>query len=156
MNGGDKGLEQIWIHIKQGHKKLFLGALYIPPSTSATTHELHMSVLNEIYEMADNNTTLMLSADFNLPRLTWTQSKLIDNTYLPDCIPGQAEDITMETCDKMGLMQINGSVNNNNRILDLFWTNAPGNCVCYLSEDNFLRNESHHKALRIDFEFSTQ
>lgn len=129
LKADDQGCEQIWVQIKNRQKKVFLGIMYIPPSSNTITYERHMTVLKQINQMADSNTMIILSGDFNLPQLTWAQSDLIENTYFPINISSTVEDITMETCNEIGLMQINGCVNDNERILDLFWTNEPDICV---------------------------
>lgn len=58
----------------------------------------------------------------------------------------------IETCHDIGLMQINNVLNDNDRILDLFWTNEPDICFSRICDNNILSNETHHKALNIDIE----
>lgn len=59
----------------------------------------------------------------------------------------------MESCNELGLIQINNLLNDNDRILDLCWTNETDICECRQSSDNFLKNETHHKSLEIEIEF---
>ncbi|XP_037025274.1 uncharacterized protein LOC119066749 [Bradysia coprophila] len=144
--GDSHGCEQIYAEVKEGIRTLILGAIYIPPDSKI--YELHMGIVTQIYDGFDENTTFILYGDFNLPQLTWTQTT--PNTYLPTKITNNAGKLTTEICTRMGLQQINCVLNDNNRILDLVWTNRPENCVCYVSSSNFLKNESHHKAMRIE------
>lgn len=50
-------------------------------------------------------------------------------------------------------MQINPVLNDNDRMLDLVWTNDPDKCFCKECSDNILSNEIHHKALKIEIDF---
>lgn len=111
-----------------------------------------MNLAKNVCEKADKNTTIILYGDFNLPSLNWTQSDIFENTFIPINMSNQCEEITIETCHDIGLYQMNNVINDNNRILDLFWTNEPDICVCQICKNNILYNEVHHKAIKVDME----
>lgn len=153
ITGEPYGCEQLWCIIKNKEKKIFLGVLYIPPNSTEIIYEKHMSLAKNVCEKADNQTTIVLYGDFNLPLLQWTQSEIIESTYFPVNIT--YEENTIDSCNDNGLFQINSVLNDNNRILDLVWTNEPNFCVCQICDDNILHNEKHHKALEIQIDFET-
>lgn len=92
------------------------------------------------------DTTIALYGHFNLRMLNWTQS-------LATNITSKTEKNTIEVFNESGLMQINSILNDNDRMLDLVWTNEPDICFCKLCDDNILHNEVHHKSLNIEIEF---
>ncbi|XP_037052462.1 uncharacterized protein LOC119085996 [Bradysia coprophila] len=146
LRGDNHGCEQLYVEVETSNKKLLLGALYIPPNTG--TYELHTTIVKQISQRSGDGTTFILYGDFNLPHLTWTQSS--PNSYFPTKYTNRAGTITTEICSDLGLKQINCCLNNHNRIRDLLWTNKPEECICYVCNYDFLTNESHHKALRIE------
>lgn len=130
------GCEQIWIQIKMKNKKLLIGSLYIPPGSCIFTYNRHMNIAKKICDKADKGSTIILYGDFNLPSLQWIQSDIFENVYIPINLSNQIEETTIEMCNDLGLFQINSVLNDNNRILDLFWINEPDIGECGICENN--------------------
>lgn len=123
LSGEGDQCEQIWIKIETKKKKLFLGVLYIPPNSTAVVYERHMNLIKNVCDMVDIDTTIALYGDFNLPMLNWTQSDICESTYFATNITNKTEENTIDTLNEKGLVQINYILNDNDRILDLVWTN---------------------------------
>lgn len=153
LSGESNGCEQIWIKIKSKSKNLFLGVLYIPPNSCTDLYLRHSNIIKNVCDLADIETTVALYGDFNMPMIKWTQSDICESTYFAINITNQIEHDTIDSFSEIALMQINYILNDNNRILDLVWTNEPDVCFCKICDDNILTNESHHKALNIEIEF---
>lgn len=83
LSGEEYGCEQLWIQINCKPKKLFLGVLYIPPNSNDITYMNHMKIVKDVCKIADNETTIALYGDFNMPMLEWYQSDIIESTYFP-------------------------------------------------------------------------
>lgn len=130
LSGENNGCEQLWIQIKNRNKKLFLCVLYIPPNSNPNLYENHLSIIKNVCKMVDINTSVVIYGDFNLPMLNWIKSDICEATYFPINISNQSEEITVDSFNEIGLMQINYVLNENNRILDLAWTNEPDVCFC--------------------------
>lgn len=59
------------------------------------------------------------------------------------------ELVVIDTCHELGLFQINENYNDNNRLLDLIWTNDVDMLSCNMCNNPLLGLESHHPALEI-------
>lgn len=129
-----------------------MGVLYIPPTSCCVTYNRHMNLVKNVCKGADKDTNIILYGDFNLPTLNWMQSDIFENTFIPINVSNPSEEITIEICNEIGLLQVNNVTNDNNHILDLLWTNEPDNCICRICDNNILYNEVHHKALKVDLE----
>lgn len=154
LSAEPEGCEQIWIKIKNNNKIFLLGALYIPPSSCSAVYHRHLNVVKKVCENVNSETTVILYGDFNLPSLKWIASDIFENSYIPINVTNEVEQITIESCNDLGLHQMNNVLNDNCRILDLFWINEPDICVCRKCDNNILYNEVHHKALKIEVEFT--
>lgn len=154
LNGEQDGCEQIWIKIKNKNKLILMGCLYIPPASSCAIYDINLSLVKQICDCnsADKNTTVVLYGDFNLPTLKWIQSDIYENTLIPINVTNQTEETTIDSCNEIGLFQMNSILNDNDHILDLFWINEPDICVVQFCENNVLYNETHHKALSIEMD----
>ena len=83
LNGEPSGCEQLWCMIKNKNRKILLGVLYIPPNSPEIIYEKHMTLVKDVCNTADDQTTIFLYGDFNLPLLQWTKSDIIESTYFP-------------------------------------------------------------------------
>lgn len=152
-SGDIDGCEQIWVKVSHNHKILLIGSLYIPPSSPANLYENHLKIIKTICNAANNDSSILLFGDFNLPLLRWQQNDDIINTYIPININSPEETITDE-CHDIGLFQINYHYNDNDKLLDLLWTNEPELSECLECYNYLLTNEIHHKAIVTNFDFN--
>lgn len=89
--------------------------------------------------MTNDKFTTLLFGDFNMPNLKWIQSDILESIYIPLNFNNNNDENTIESIGNNGLMQINSVMNDNNRMLDLVWTNEPDLCICKMCHDNILK-----------------
>jgi len=148
---GEKyGAEQVWVKVKCQSQTIILVELYIRPDSPFEVYNAHMNALNEVASLMETGDILILSGDFNLPQLTWFVDEVEDPNIAIAINAGRnKEQIVIDTCHNLGLYQINKIYNDNDRMLDLIWTNDPDFFTCCISESPLLRHEIHHPALEI-------
>ena len=163
LHGEENGCEQLWVKLTMRERNVYLGALYVSPGSNASLYEINMNMTRQLHSLVDTNDTIIFCGDFNLPQLQWERSQstndniadispiLNQNSLHPVNVVGVIDENVIDTCQDIGLSQINGHLNDNNRILDLIWSNDPDDSSCNICVNHLLRNESHHKALTIDF-----
>jgi len=151
--GENVGCEHLWIKISNNTQNIIIGSLYIPPASKPERYLRNMNYAKSIIEKANSDTTVILLGDFNLTNLNWIKTDELSNTFIPTNITSDEENITMDSCHDLGLNQINYHRNDNNRLLDLIWTNDPDNCSCIICPNHLLKNEIHHKALTLEMSF---
>lgn len=149
--GEENGCEQVWVKINNKNHHLTVASIYIPPAQSIEVYKAHMLCIYQTLEKIKHETDILIYGDFNLPRLNW-QIEEITNSLIPVNITTAEECEVVNNCHENGLFQINGIPNDNNRILDLLWTNNIDNFNCVLCRNHLLSNEIHHKAITVDFD----
>lgn len=151
LSGDEFGCEQIWTKVQIKNHTILIGSLYIPPQSSISLYAAHLTLINKVINSPDNESTIFLFGDFNLPNIKWQKSDDDDNFYIPINNLSVVEKLVIDKCIDLGLHQMNFHKNDNNRILDLIWSNDPEQISCNLCIDNILKNEIHHKAIIITY-----
>ena len=124
--------------------------IYIRPQSTIEVYEAHMKALRDITEMMSSEDILVLSGDFNLPKLSWFTDEMDDpEIAIPINASGKRELTILDTCHELGLHQINKICNDNHTMLDLIWTNCVELVSCLSSEYHLLKHETHHPAFEI-------
>lgn len=121
-SGDNDGCEQVWVQLNFKNRKILLGVLQIPPNSCNVIYERHMKMIDKMCNNVDMDTSIFSYGDFNLPLLQWIQSDVIENTYIPFIVSNQFEESVIDSCSELRLYQMKGVLNDNGRILDLFWT----------------------------------
>lgn len=147
----DNGCEQVWVRINNNNYHLIVASIYIPPSQSIEVYKAHMLCIHQTLEKIKHETDILIYGDFNLPKLNW-QIDETTNSLIPVNISTAEECEVVNNCHENGLYQINGIPNDNNRILDLLWTNNTDHFNCNLCRNHLLSNEIHHKAITVEFD----
>lgn len=151
--GESEGCEHLWVKISNGTQNIIIGSLYIPPASKPERYLNNMNYAKKIIDKTNNDTTVILLGDFNLPNLKWIETDEHSNTLIPTNITSEEENIIINSCHDLGLNQINHHHNDNGRLLDLLWTNDPEQCSCNICHNHLLENEVHHKALTLEISF---
>jgi len=145
------GAEQIWVKISSKFRDIILIEIYIRPDSPLEVYEANMRALREAVAMMNQTDVLILSGDFNLPKLSWFTDDIDDpEIAIPINAAGKKEINVLDTCHELGLLQINKYSNMNNRMLDLVWTNYLDMVSCCVSKNHLLKHESHHPAFEIE------
>lgn len=151
LNGEPHGCEQIWVKITHDQRKIYYGTLYIPPNSPSSVYTAHMNLLYKVAASIEPDATVFLCGDFNLPNLNWETADEDTNTFIPTNLNSDEESIVVESCHELGLSQLNYHRNDNDRILDLFWSNDSDPCTCTVCDNHLLHNEQHHKAITVEY-----
>lgn len=152
--GAPFGAEQVWVKMKLNDRNIFLVEIYIRPDSPASVYEANMQALRNLSSKLNNEDILILSGDFNLPRLSWfTENNNDPEIAIPINASWKKELIILDTCHELGLLQINTHTNDNGNMLDLTWTNYADLVSCDLSEFHLLKHESHHPAFQINLHY---
>lgn len=96
-----------------------------------------MNIIKKVHESIEPESSIFLCGDFNLPNLKWEKTDVDENTYIP-MKHASKETVVIESCHEFGLYQLNYHLNDNNRILDLFWSSEPEYCTCEICLDHLL------------------
>ena len=148
--GTSYGAEMVCAKINSKNRSIYLIEIYIRPHSTIEVYEAHMKALRDITEMMSSEDILILSGDFNLPKLSWFTDEMDDpEIAIPINASGKRELTILDTCHELGLLQINKICNDNSTMLDLIWTNCVEMISCHSSEYHLLKHETHHPAFEI-------
>lgn len=147
-------VEQVWAAIPLCNKTLFTCVIYIPPDriNDACIIQEHLQSLNWILDSMADNDDILIVGDFNLPCITWTSTP---TGYLyPDYCRSNASSLTAELLDgycTAGLVQRNGSLNENGRLLDLCFHSPANNhhCIVNTAPSALVKSSRYHPELLV-------
>ena len=149
--GASYGAEQVSVKIKLKNRNIFLVELYIRPNSPVEVYDANINALRYVTSKMNKEDILILSGDFNLPKLSWFTD---DEDDCEIAIPINASDkkelAILDACHELGLNQINKQANMNNHMLDLIWTNFTDSVTCEVSSYHLLNHETHHPAFTIE------
>lgn len=86
-------------------------------------YEKHVEMLDQINK--NENDTIVVFGDFNLPKLKWHSMDEDDSFVFPYCYLNSLSSDILSRYFSEGLSQINYLQNASNNILDLFFTSDP-------------------------------
>ncbi|XP_062565690.1 uncharacterized protein LOC134227980 [Armigeres subalbatus] len=115
-------VEQVWVSIQLGGRKLFVCAVYIPPDRTRDLEliDTHCRSVFFASEIASPNDEIIVLGDFNLAGVAWVPTH---NGFLrPDQEHSSFHPGALRLLDNYStatLSQVNCIVNENNRLLDL-------------------------------------
>ena len=148
-------VEQVWSRIYVNGRYVYLGCLYIPPRSDKSLYTEHLAVIEKVIVLMKPTDNMFLFGDFNLPNVQW----LLDADNYPCYTHMNASELESFVIDSLlvnGLNQVSGISNDNDRFLDLLFTDAIVDFelssatvpVC-----NKFRNSVHHKAMFLEIFF---
>lgn len=147
---GTDDLEYVCIKAKIKTQVIFIYCAYIPPNSTQHTYQSHINAINSI--TTNPNDLLIVTGDFNLPKIQWTSESDDNNIMLPSILnPPFAADFINELMRK-GLCQINNLRNKTNRLLDLFFTNDYTNCTVNHAKP-LDKIDEFHPPILVEFEW---
>ncbi|XP_062537612.1 uncharacterized protein LOC134205922 [Armigeres subalbatus] len=115
-------VEQVWVSIQLGGRKLFVCAVYIPPDRTRDLEliDTHCRSVFLASEIASPNDEIIVLGDFNLAGVAWAPTH---NSFLrPDQEHSSFHPGALRLLDNYStatLSQVNCIVNENNRLLDV-------------------------------------
>lgn len=153
--GEHYGAEQVWVRVFQPERNIILVQLYIRPDSPLDVYKANLDALRELISKVDPKDVILVSGDFNLPKLLWlSDDPDFPNATFPINGCSEREIEVLDTLHELGLFQINKHLNKNNKMLDLVWTSDTDIFNCTLSDSHLVKEEVHHPALNISmFEF---
>lgn len=142
-------VEQVWAALPLQAKTLFICVIYLPPDRTNDTRIIddHLQSLNWILEMMGGNDEILIIGDFNLPSINWTACSR--GYFYPD---SNINSITARLLDGYciaGLVQLNGSINSNGRLLDLCFHTSASSLPCRVdyAPAALVKSTRHHPEL---------
>lgn len=148
------GLEQLWVSLNGGSRKIVFGVVYIPPdeSCSVSLIEHHVNCVCEISEKLQPQDFLLMFGDYNQPGLLWKTS---DSGTV--CVDSDASTFSVANTaliDGMAILdmtQMNNLPNRMNRTLDLLFVNssAPNQCDVMLAADMLVDADEFHPPVSV-------
>ncbi|KAG5863771.1 hypothetical protein JTB14_035128 [Gonioctena quinquepunctata] len=138
----------LWISLdaKNG-EKLHICYIYLPPGDTIAYYSF-LSKLRQNQHTFNINPVQILG-DFNFPTVEWVPVSL-ELYFEPTNVTHKFSEI-IDMCSFLELMQLNGILNTNGRILDLVFCNDIGFKSISHGMDTLVGVDSHHPPLYIDF-----
>lgn len=133
-------IDYLIVKIISDSKKIILILVYIPPQASITEYEYFFDAILSIDDLYSSQ--IILLGDFNIA----TYSVFLDNN-----VTDSQMKLLLNITGMLDLDQHNFIFNENNRILDMVWSNM--NCVVEPSIDPLSVEDIHHPALMISYKF---
>lgn len=101
--GASYGAEQVWAKIKLNTKNIFLVKIYIRPDSPDEVYDANMRALRDLTSKMKIEDVLVLSGDFNLPKLAWfTDDNDDPDTAIPINASKKKELMILDTCHDLG------------------------------------------------------
>lgn len=144
---GFQSLEQICVKVILKHRSIFLVCVYFPPNTPAELYEDHVRFLETLLNQTGELDMIIVYGDFNLPKLNWKIDNDENFLYASNAT-SKAEIAINEGFLENGLRQVNNFNNDNDRKLDLIFTNVWDHIEIELASP-LIKNEKHHNALTV-------
>ena len=116
--------QSLFVEVKIGNDNLIIGAIYIPPSSPITCYDNTQEILETLTHNFENH-KLLLTGDFNLPRIYWVNEVdeplfFTDNLTI-NSVANAAQSLADFT-SFMNLTQYNRITNHNGYSLDLIFS----------------------------------
>lgn len=135
-------IEQLYVCVNFGHGSCILGCVYIPPHSPQEVYAAHCSTLEDM-QLRFPDRHMFIAGDYNLPTVHCAGDCLEDIDL--DQPPGVR--MVLGAASFLGLNQINKTLNNNGRRLDLVFTNFIS-ASAQKTDDHLIEPDSHHPPLR--------
>lgn len=142
-----KIIEDLYVKINFGHKKVLIGGVYIPPRSSVEMYYTHIDNVFEIsniypeYEMS-------VFGDYNIPDCIWV---LNNEELVPICEESSFGTVISDNFSAIGMNQVCHLPNNHNVFLDLVFSQSCLVTVNY-AYDLLLPVNYHHNAFTVYFQ----
>lgn len=109
-------VEHLFVKITVNKKPFIIGSVYIPPKSPTVVYESFIELVQSIVS-SNNDSTLILCGDFNLPNISWSNDEfgLSYSSPLNHCLP--------ESFAFLNLFQLNHVPNHLGKHLDLIFSN---------------------------------
>lgn len=151
---GADNVEYVCVKLKLLHHTIYIYCLYVSPSLTRAqrfaTFKTHIEAINAI-NMSPADIIYVLG-DFNLPSINWV-TDYESNIFLPSNVTSDIELLVIDSLMAMGLTQMNGVTNQNDRILDLIFTNETSNATIIPSRTPLTKIDGFHPPLEILIDF---
>lgn len=141
------------------NKCVFLVSSYLPRTRVTAKQDEdcqrhHLNLYKKIiFSLAGPNDLIMICGDFNMKEIEWVRDEdhMIPTNLVKGKVPPRFRRF-IEEMNEMGLKQINSIKNNNDRLLDLVFTNKSHVCsVSQPTEVFTCDTEEHHKGTVVEF-----
>lgn len=137
---------------------MFVGACYIPPKCDRVDVELikyqrQIDFACESVNSAKVADLCYLFGDFNLPNIDWVPDDVCSKLMVPMNIKAENEIYVVDNLLAVDMLQINGVMNDQNRILDLIFTNNYDCPDVHVASVPLLPDEVFHKSLELSIEY---
>ena len=140
-------IDQVIVLLKHAKRHLCIGAVYIPPKQ---THDVYLSYLSmlqyKLLEEDSNITDFFVAGDFNLPGMDWLNGESSVNDL------NQSHIYIKNFMAVLNCVQLNNLKNENNRVLDLLFTNR-SDCALSIVTDVLLPIDSHHPPFSVSVQY---
>lgn len=135
-------------------KVIFLCSLYIPPSSVDDAYHNIFNAVLQVSEMQNENDNILIFGDFNKPNLNFISDEDNLKLLIPINITSDVDTKLVETFYGNNMYQIFNIKNNNNKFLDLCFTNLDHNFDVREAGDNFhlFSDTIHHKGIVVNFD----
>lgn len=140
--------EQISVKINIDGTYIILCCAYIPPGSDYDRYASHISEINSFVNQASPETKIFVIGDFNLKNTSWMRENDQDIHYLPIQVRLPEEALFVDEMAACDLVQICGLPNQNNRFLDLLFTNDEESCQLKVCQP-LINIEAHHNAMSL-------
>lgn len=143
------GAEDLWVTIRLEDKtNIHLGCVYLPPNDTEAATLFCAKLIDIVNVKVKNNDTVLLCGDFNLSKVEWSKSANSLNHILHS--NDQRTVTLIDTFSLCNLFQFSNILNDNNRSLDLIFSNSL--IIQNVHEcDPFTPNHCHHKSFNFTF-----
>lgn len=142
----DAILEQTAVCIELKDEKIFLCTVYLPPNSDPALYETHSTCVQQLTSLARACDKMIVLGDYNLPGLCWQYDEDM-NCFLPINASTESELALVESMLPTGLQQQNHFVNDNDRLLDLVFTNSSACADMFEPPLPLLQVDRHHKPI---------
>lgn len=147
--------EEISVKILVENVHVILCCIYLPPGSNFQKYLSHTASVRKLVESESTESKIYVIGDFNLPNTFWRYENEEDISLLPYNVRLSEEEVLVDNFAACGLSQACGIPNQNNRFLDLVFTNDEENCQIAVS-DPLIQHETHHYAMSIVIDCNVQ
>ena len=139
--------EHVWVKTQIEKDTHIFASVYFPPLSPLSSYEDFFRNAEQIISSLEPESKIHLYGDFNLSSLEFMIDDENESILIP--IFGESENlqIIFDTIHSLGLSQINHVKNQNNRFLDLLFTNLTEDFCITDAKNPLWKNESHHTAI---------
>ena len=105
---------------------IYFCCVYIPSGSLVSVYQDYAIVFDKVFSYinAGFNEVIIFLGDFNLPAVNWVVDEDNHTVFLPMNITSESEKCIIDTVLSNGFHQHNHVLNNNNRLLDLVFSNS--------------------------------